>query len=115
MRNGFLFSTARVGALASIVGAPLVVIADAQPAQAAPQSSRPGILAARGPDAHQLPFLDFLNEFWQGAWGADFVPNGSRGSPARAGTRSSPGSSCPGSGSRRPLPRPALRSASSTS
>ena len=29
MRNGFLFSTARVGALASIVGAPLVVIADA--------------------------------------------------------------------------------------
>jgi hypothetical protein len=77
MRNGFLFSTARVGALTSIVGAPIVVIADAQRAQAAPQGSRPAVLAARGPDAHQLPFLEFLDEFWQGAWDADFVPHGS--------------------------------------
>ncbi len=77
MRNGFLFSTARVGALASIVGAPLVVLSDAQRAQAAPRGSGPAGLAARAPAAPAGPFLEFLDEFWQGAWGVEFAPQGS--------------------------------------
>jgi hypothetical protein len=75
MRNGFLFSTARAAALASIVGAPLVVISDAQRAQAASRGDQPGMDPTHGPDAPRDPFVDFLDEFWQDTWGEDFVPH----------------------------------------
>ena len=77
MRNGFLFSTARAGALASIAGAPLVVTIDARRAQAVPPGGGPVPVVERGPDSHEIRVLRFLDEFWQGAWDADFVPRGS--------------------------------------
>jgi hypothetical protein len=75
MRDGFLFSTARVGALASIVGAPLVVTADTRPARAAPLVDEPAPLIERGPGFPELRVLKFLDEFWQDAWGVAFAPN----------------------------------------
>ncbi|MHC5007744.1 MAG: hypothetical protein ACYTGF_10350 [Planctomycetota bacterium] len=75
MRNGFLFSTARAGALASIAGAPLVVAIDARRAQAVPPGGEPAPVTVRGPEFHEIRVLRFLDEFWQDAWGAAFAPD----------------------------------------
>ncbi|MHC4217123.1 MAG: hypothetical protein ACYSU7_01580 [Planctomycetota bacterium] len=75
MRHGFLFSLARAGALFSIAGAPVIVIADARPVRAAPPGdgpSGPGGVVARGPGAPQIRFRKFLDRFWQEAWGTGF-------------------------------------------
>ncbi|MHC4142355.1 MAG: hypothetical protein ACYSUF_10930 [Planctomycetota bacterium] len=75
MRNGFLFSTARAGALASIAGAPLVVTIDARRAQAVPPGGGLVPVVVRGPEFHEIRVLRFLDGFWQDAWGTTFTPH----------------------------------------
>jgi hypothetical protein len=75
MRSGFLFSTARAGALASIAGAPFVVTLDTRRAQAEPPGNGPAPVVERGPEFHEIRVLRFLDDFWHDAWGTAFTVN----------------------------------------